>query len=314
MNLSHSVVICTRERNETLMSCIENLRSSHGFESLSLFIVLNGISSDLFEGTREELRLLGLSNLEVLRSSPGLAAARNMALANIKTQLVTFLDDDVEVPKNFFIEIDRVMSSNDEISGLSPRISGYYPFSSNNAFMQSTKWLHKDRLYGRLTNFGMNFWVPDDPDFPVTCVDWLPGCSMTFRTSRIVGMQFETALMNGPTGGYSLGEDVDFSSRVGALYSMPSTVIVHLQATSVRDNNMKMAQARGRWIAHLAKSKTNNVSTVRSVIWMVFSLGLSLVKDLSKTDIKFSRTRFKLIQIWCFVMEFFDPILVNKNE
>ena len=314
MKLTHSVVICSRGREATLLTCVEKLKIALEFESVQLFIVLNGISDEEFELTKKQLTNLRLSNLNILFSNPGLAIARNEALKNINTELVTFLDDDVEVPANFFREIDDVMVLAPIISGLAPRISGLFPkFSQKNSNTFLQRYLQK-RKFGRLTSFGNNYWIPDDPDFQEIQVDWLPGCSMTYRTSRIKNMQFETALMNGPTGGYSLGEDVEFSNRVGNLFAIPSISIKHSHETSIRDNSFIMAKAKGRWIAYLVRNKRHEVSGVKSLLWMTLSLGFHFLADIKNPKYRFYKSRNKIIQILYYFKEFIKPELILKNE
>ena len=227
---SHTLVICSRGRSHSLSNVISSILDCQESENVHVLVVLNGHSpSELNTLIGQYKDLEG--QILVIESKPGLAAARNVALANISGDIVTFLDDDVLLPNNYLTEVDSAFSFDEKLDGLSPRIAGLYARTN-----LGSKWSYNRRIkFGRLTRNGDNFWVPDIYSAANTSVDWLPGCSMSFRISSLKDMKFSEELMLGPTGGYSLGEDVDFSFRLSKLISLNSLSIQHVQAESVRD-------------------------------------------------------------------------------
>jgi GT2 family glycosyltransferase len=59
-------------------------------------------------------------------------------------------------------------------------------------------------------------------------VDWLPGCSMSYRAAIFEHIEFDESLP-----GYGMGEDVDFSYRASVLGSLvvdPGATVLHLSS------------------------------------------------------------------------------------
>jgi GT2 family glycosyltransferase len=287
---------------------MKNIEETAGYREITVLIVLNGIEESEFLVQQQELLKFSKENLTVVLSKPGLVNARNAALVLVETDLITFFDDDIAIPTSYFKELDRFMASSSYVYGCAPRVQGYDPNSSLKLFPPFLK-KTREKNFGKLTKSGLNIWIPDDDAYESIKVDWLPGCAMTYRTKLISGMQFDSALMNGPTKGYSLGEDVEFSSRVANLYSIPTLAINHLYATSVRDMKKVMAEANGRWLAYLSRNRKTLVYIKNILVRLFLSFLKGILEDAVKLDFKFTRASMRITQLKYFLIELKDPKL-----
>lgn len=278
-------------------------------DQIRVLIVLNGHRKIDFTQLKSQLKQWPIK-IDIIESSPGLAAARNVALTKLSGEIVTFLDDDVLLPETYFTEVDQAFVLYPEIEGLSPRIKGLYSGTSalrNRFKLGSSK-------YGRVTRNGENYWVPDTFSEVTTKVQWLPGCSMTYRISAIGGKRFSEELMLGPTGGYSLGEDVDFSFQFNKLVALNVISIDHIQAASVRDNSLLMAEARGRWNVFLARKYPKKVKIIYSAFYCLSSIAYFGIRSLITKGEFNELCKQRLIQMRGFIQEVFNPKLVSSKN
>jgi GT2 family glycosyltransferase len=114
------------------------------------------------------------------------------------------------------------------------------------------------KAFGKITNYGENFWFPENFTKNSETCEWLPGCCMTYNFNLLGDLKFNLSLENGPGKSYAVGEDVDFSLRAsdcGPLYVMGSIVVDHREESGTRDNRILMAKARGTFRAYLTYQK-----------------------------------------------------------
>jgi len=226
----------------------------------------------------------------ILESEPGLASARNFALKHISGEIVTFFDDDVTVNRDFFTNLDEIFFHHSELVGTAPRIANLYLRRPAARVFKRLSWSYKFLsslnflFYGKITRWGTNHWFPDLYSHSQNC-EWLPGCCMSYRRERISEFTFNEFLQEGPTGGYALGEDVDFSMRAatsGLLMFNAKDVITHHQAPSVRDNSNVMELARGFWVGYLCLNYPKRFSKVSVFFYNILRMFIFFVKNLTK--------------------------------
>lgn len=305
---SHAVVICTRSRKKSLIECLDSINANKGAMHVQIIIVLNGISEEEYREFSNDLKHKYNLKIEVLRSEPGLTHARNMALSYTSAELVTFLDDDVLLPGDFILKTEQYFEENMQINGASPRIKDLYINQSKR------NRLLVRRNYGRVTGTCRNYWVPDLDETKFKRIDWLPGCCMTYRTKEIRDKRFSIELEKGPSGGYALGEDVDFSIRMGELGLIKDLSIEHKQAPSVRDSSRVMSQAIGRWHGYLIRNYPARVSFFKTISLDTFLFGYLILKALLFRMNAKNELMNKLIEINSLINELRDPILIEKNH
>jgi glycosyltransferase involved in cell wall biosynthesis len=309
LSFSHSLVICSRGRPESLIGLIDTILDCEYSNSIKILIVLNGHSEKelkrlVHEYEEEKPRI------EIIESAPGLVVARNLALISVKTDIITFLDDDVLLPRNYLTEIDSAFLNDPHLDGLSPRIEGLYATS----VQEQGRTIKFKPQYGKVTTTGRNYWVPDIYSAKPTLVEWLPGCSMSYRFSSIKEMQFSNELMLGPTEGYSLGEDVDFSMRLSKLIALNTLSINHLQAVSVRDASHVMAKARGHWLGYLARKYPLKVSKGKIVWEMLVVCFFFGTRTLFQPQIYKSDFTKSYLQFKSYLKELVNPILTRGSN
>lgn len=217
-----AVIVPTRNRPSLLVELLRNLEAS----TLKPSIVLVVDSSD--DSHVQEISSKNL-NLEVIRTTIKSAAQqRNIGIDHIfekyeklGVSFISFLDDDVRVPTNYFEQITLLFQSHRDAVG----ISGFAKSESNSVGKRSrlSDFFGITGKPGELTKAVVNI-SPYGID-KLKEVDWLIGCS-TWRRNSIESVRFEKDFW-----GHSIFEDVIFSVRVksqGKLLFNPNIVLEHL--------------------------------------------------------------------------------------
>lgn len=280
---STQLVICTRNRISTLLKQIEHLSELSEMKNVQILIVDNSDEDTKgIHGLAAALRKYSskFADLKMIKSKPGLVIARNEALKYSKTEFIIFIDDDVRLPTNFISVIINGFSRYPEIAGLAPLIEGLY--ESKSKFQRNVLKIFKV-IQGKITPTSHAFWVDEKTEKDLY-VDWLPGCCMAYRASKISGIAFSTDLLKGSTGGYSLGEDVDFSSRVsinGPLVCVVDAKIFHDLSDVNRSNDNLMQQAIGEWRDYASRN-LNKTSYFATLVFELLYLLLSRFSGRSK--------------------------------
>ena len=273
---STELVICTRNRIPTLLQQIEHLSELSEMKNVRLLIVDNSDEdtqgyNELTHGVKRYSSKF--SDLKIIKSTPGLVIARNKALEYSSSDVIVFIDDDVRLPTNFIPIIHARFKKYPEIVGLAPLIEGLY--DSQSIFLKN--FLRIFRIFqGKITLTSHAFWIYERTKKD-RYVDWLPGCCMAYRSRAISGTTFSTDLLMGSTGGYSLGEDVDFSSRIsrkGQLLCAVDIKIFHDLSKINRSNDQVMQQAIGEWRGYAARRlhRSNYLATfIFELLYLVLS-------------------------------------------
>jgi GT2 family glycosyltransferase len=137
---------------------------------------------------------------------------------------------------------------------------------------------------------------------------------MTYRTQKIGLNRFSIELENGPSGGYALGEDVDFSIRIGKLGLIENLCIEHKQAPSVRDSSRVMSRAIGRWHGYLIRNHPEKVSFFRTITLDIFLLGYLFLKVIMFRENASNEFVNKYIELESLMRELRNPILIRKKQ
>jgi GT2 family glycosyltransferase len=256
------IILCTKDRPTAITALLNNIGK---IDDLHLATITVVDASQSLEATRYEA-FSELFDIQVIRSSPGLPSQRNLGLRGTSNPVVSFLDDDVVLAKNFISATLNEFSKDQEIVGLGYLLKGV-SFSPKRILGGLTL-NYDERHFGQVSTSGLNHWYPEIGNKKVFRPPmWIPGCAMSFRRSGIEGMLFNPVLEKGILGGYALGEDVDFTLRLFAegkkLDLTFETIVDHYEAPGERDNSAQLAHAQGDWLQYLANAHSNNVYASR---------------------------------------------------
>ncbi len=284
------LVVCTRNRTETVLRQVAQIGTLDKASEVRLVIVDNSdFSTTKYAEFANNLKAFSKNFLELklMTTNPGLVNARNLAMDNLMGEIVVFIDDDVRLPENFFPMVREIFLENTEVIGFAPLIDGLYsqlpPLHRN--FLRIF-----NRLQGKLIPTTHSFWVDEDTSKQHN-VNWLPGCCMIFKTSEVKEFRFSQELQMGAAGGYSLGEDVDFSSRVsrrGKLICTPKIKIFHDLSPINRTENLVLQKAIGEWRGY-ASSSLPHCSYPATFVFEFMYLVLSFFKGGHKFNLTKNR-------------------------
>lgn len=106
-SIKYSIVICTFNRcnflKETIVSIIESLRDRNDCELL----IIDNNSTDHTAEIVKSFTHLG-SVRYFLETNQGLSHARNRGMKEVQGEIIVYLDDDIELPSNYFDICDSI--------------------------------------------------------------------------------------------------------------------------------------------------------------------------------------------------------------
>lgn len=226
--LIDELIICTRNRPDDVARCLDSVAAQVRMPRVVRIVdSSDGPATEGVVTTYTTKRLAGV--LVYQRCRPGLTAQRNAGLDASQAEIVHFIDDDVVLEPDYVASILAFFAADrsGDVLGVGGLVTNVHHEPAARA----------KRIFGLYGNepgvvlpSGRNVLAVDftmDRD-----VEWLSGCSMSYRRKAFEGRRFDEGLP-----GYGLGEDVDLSYRVsqfGRLVVTPSARLVHLQSGTNR--------------------------------------------------------------------------------
>ncbi|WP_082575951.1 glycosyltransferase family 2 protein [Arthrobacter sp. Soil762] len=205
--MKDALVICTRNRHADIKRCLDSLLQQRRMP-LRLLVVDSSDSEDTADLSHQYKSEGGLPFLEYVHTAPGLTLQRNVALRTLQedVEVVHFIDDDVELEPEYIEELMKAFEMDPTLVGAGGLIKG----GNRKKARIVARLSGRDSIHpGRVLSTGFNIGAHETP-FDVD-VDWLPGCSMSFRLAMIDGLAFDERRV-----GYAIGEDADFGLRASA--------------------------------------------------------------------------------------------------
>lgn len=253
--LSDSLVICTKDRPREIERCLSSLLR---LDDLPTEILVVDSSGD--QETRDialKFRTDGLARVKWVQSPPGLTRQRNLGvrLCDPRSSIIHFIDDDTALEPKYFSELRKAFASNDCVVGVGGRDELLPEYRLTRIPS------HRRSMEGKVSRAGVNMMSRTIGDGEPREVEWLSGCSMSFRRSLFGQITFdERRRGNGP------GEDVDFCLRAlkyGSLLWCPGAVLRHLQSPINRSSSRRAGVESAIHRRSLARDRLHEIGKFR---------------------------------------------------
>ena len=231
MNLT--VIIPTRNRSKLLNTLVTNLVINFNF--IDQIIIVD--SSDNID---KNARFSDFKNvLHVHTKIKSAAVQRNIGLDLVKSncKFVSFLDDDVNPPPNYFTQLTSLLMSQKAVgvSGIAENPKSLNLKKINQIFHSYRNFFFLDsNNQGKVLNSGVN--IPVKKSLMGKSIiesQWLIGCAI-WDFQKIKSLRFDNRFT-----GQSLGEDVLFSikaSKYGKLFVKQNLTLTHFESSTNRPN------------------------------------------------------------------------------
>ena len=228
----------------------------------------------------------------------GLAAQRNDAVKRAKGEIIAFFDDDSELSNNAIEVIHQNFISNQTLRGVEVKV------------IRLTNKKPAEKPFALVKKLLLMFFIMDTYDKGKQIVlrsgrhiasqdkkgilaEWLSGGSMAYKKEVFTEFSFNERLMK--FGGYSLGEDVDFSYRIfkkypDSLYIADSGYVIHHAASGgerTKGKNDVAARLYLRWTLASYVSEVKKfvipccIWTCLGEILFMFAMNVLLRKEIS---------------------------------
>ncbi len=227
-----SVVIPTRNRPDLLKSCIKRILDNSILPNQIIIVDSSDYKqriNDTYSDTRIVYQTTEIKSAAIQRNI-------GMELVSEPTEYLAFLDDDVQIGRNYFSKLIDTLNSTEAIGVSGLAISPKEKLGATNSRILrdafSRFFLNSSKKSGIILRSGINIPVKDKSPHPVK-TQWLIGCSI-WNYDKMKSVRFENDFF-----GQSLGEDVVFSlkaSEFGSLFVDTSVEICHLESDMMRPN------------------------------------------------------------------------------
>lgn len=236
-----SVVICTRNRPASLLSCVDTVLGQTALPC-ELIVVDDGeLPREDRDTLSQRCATAGLPLVYLRKEVPGLPASRNLAVRHASGDIIQFLDDDVELEPDFCRQILRLylLDTFGSLAGVGGTLRDAKPSTTARAF----------GLLYRLAGFwALKPKTGRRPPLarPLRDTRWavpawtLSGACMSFRRSVLGRHAFDEGLA-----GYALGEDRDMCLRLsvrGQLLVSRSARAVHHHDAAGRPDHFQFGR------------------------------------------------------------------------
>lgn len=231
--LTCAVVICTRNRIESLVTCLKSI-SVQTYSIAQLIIVdssdqpLNSLSKFVDVFNRKNF---SSTNLVYLHTRPGLTFQRNRGVACAEADVVFFFDDDVVLPPQYIAYLMETFQANPDYGGGMGTIANIHSgLERPSDYLRRFFLLTHSGGDGRMQRSGLPAHSHGKLDFME--VEVLSGAA-AYRSRVFDDFTFDENLT-----GYAYMEDVDFSYRVSRRYKLfydPRAVLEHHHSPLARD-------------------------------------------------------------------------------
>jgi glycosyltransferase involved in cell wall biosynthesis len=235
-----SVVICTRDRAESLARCLESVVALD-YPKFEIVLVDNAPKTDDTKRVVEAFRARGFELRYILEPTPGLSVARNTALKHIKGEFMACIDDDEAADKYWLLELAQAFGREENVTAVSSVIVPAELETQAQVWFEEFGGHSKGRGFTP-DIFNTSTHYKQSPLFPAPAFG--TGGSMAFNTEAIRAIGFDVTL--------GAGTPVQASEDTAAFFDVmmagqtivyqPSAIMRHYHR---RDLPSLQAQLRG---------------------------------------------------------------------
>jgi GT2 family glycosyltransferase len=274
--MTHSVVICTRNRPDDLAACLASLGAQT--RRPDEVVVVDASDDDRAERRARAWAAAGaVPAVRVLRAAPGLTRQRNVGVRAATGDVVTFVDDDVVLDPGYVAAILALFEADPGLGGAEGTVA-HEPLRGRarlaNAFRRAFLMDALGRRH-RMQRSG----IPLIGAWPATVelVDCLSGCNMSYRREVLAATAFDEWYA-----GYGLGEDADFSWRVARRWRLaqtPRARLVHRHSEVARERRPTFVEmSRVHHYYFVRKNMPSSWTTWACYLWSELGQLLALLK------------------------------------
>lgn len=285
-------------RAKPLLNLLNSVKNQTYYPSEIL--VIDGSTNDETKNAIENNSFKNLIYYQVSAEHRGLTKQRNYGISKVSNEIdvVSFLDDDTVLEKDYFENIVKTFNENPDSIGVGGvainenkwkvnsnnikqsskyyTIENYYIKESSRNYLRNLLGLSSNELPGIMPEFsnGRTCSYPlNGKSYPV---DLIVGMAMNFRKSVFDSIKFSTYFE-----GYGLYEDADFSLRalqLGQNYIATSAQLSHFHDSSGRPNKYNYGKMvlRNGW--YVWRIKYPNPSLVARIKWNAIAFLLTLIR------------------------------------
>ncbi|MFC7273509.1 glycosyltransferase [Paractinoplanes rhizophilus] len=222
-----SVVVCTRNRSESLPACLDRL-AAVAYRPVEFLVVDNAPADDATRAVVERYAAGDDRFRYVREPRPGLSRARNAGLAAARGRYLAYTDDDVAVDRGWIHGLIRGFQRRDDVACVTGLVCTAAIGNGSEAYFDArlASWSTRCRPQFFDLSMGDRYGVL----YPFSAGIFGTGASFAFQRERLVRAGgFDEALGAGTlTRG---GEDLDIFVRIlldgGAIAYEPSAVVWH---------------------------------------------------------------------------------------
>ena len=234
MEITSSIIICTKNRLADLLTCLLTVAAQTAF--LDELIIVDSsdipINQDQSFNTLFSKKNFPHTKLCYLHTQPGLTYQRNRGIQKAQGDIIYFFDDDVELDQSYVQKMNQVFIQHPEYAGGMGTIKNVDAFPSWKYRLFRTFFM-LPRLYasGNITWSGMPTHPYGTTQFK--SVEVLGGCGMAFRNAALQQHKFDEHLH-----GYCYMEDADIACRISyeaPLFFNPEAQLIHHESPIARD-------------------------------------------------------------------------------
>jgi glucosyl-dolichyl phosphate glucuronosyltransferase len=298
MKLSISIIIPTigEARKNELIKTLRSIEENT-IKPLEVFLISQG------DIDPEALKIFDLNLTLVKIDKKSLTQARNIGIELTKGDIISFLDDDVVLDRNYFEEILKSFDNHKDVKIIQGKITNFQSSKMRSFFwgLFLGPYSLKKSNYIRLFNFE-NITYKSYSNSEEFCM-WAGGANMNIKREVFNYEKFDPQLIR-----YSCGEDVDFSFRVYKRYGVnsilfqPRAKLIHNASPSGRISNYALILTRRThklyfYCKDIGKEK--NIGQTMAQIWHDFGRILFYLFKIIKGDYKSGFYYFTaLCQTW----------------